>query len=129
MCRALDLRGLLQWASPAPRAPLPFRFPSTEAASATFYHRMGDCHATPISLRARWWMGFRANARDWRDDQSMACSQVPKLERVVPTAGQRAAAVGRERNRRDLSRMARKSADLLSGRDVPKLEGLIFTAG
>src|ERR1700722_15355104 len=74
------------------------RFASTEVAYAPVYHRIGDCHATRISLRASWEIGIRASPRDERDGRSTADGQVPELETHVVAARKRAAPVGREHN-------------------------------
>jgi hypothetical protein len=58
-----------------------------------------------------------------------SCRDVPKLEGRVVAAGQRIAAVGRERDRYNVFGMAGKGADLLSRRSVPELERLVEAAG
>jgi hypothetical protein len=54
---ALRSRGHVQWSGRGAGVKSAKRrahccFASTEGAYAAVYHRMGDCHATPISLRA-----------------------------------------------------------------------------
>jgi hypothetical protein len=54
---ALRSRGLLQWAGPdagvkSAKRPA-HQVASTDVAHGSVYHRIGDCHATQISVRAR----------------------------------------------------------------------------